>query len=68
MLREDFPGRFGFSVSHTTRKPRPGEVHGTHYYFSEKPEMQAEIDDNKFIEHANVHANLYGTRWVCLVG
>eukprot|EP00752_Nemacystus_decipiens_P011134 g9894.t1 len=61
MLREDFPGRFGFSVSHTTRKPRPGEVHGTHYYFSEKPEMQAEIDDSKFIEHANVHGNLYGT-------
>lgn len=64
MLREEFPGRFGFSVSHTTRKPRPGEVHGTHYYFSEKSDMQAEIDDNKFIEHANVHANLYGTRWV----
>ncbi|CAM9417990.1 unnamed protein product [Pylaiella littoralis] len=61
MLREDFPGRFGFSVSHTTRKPRPGEVHGTHYFFSEKPEMQAEIDDQKFIEYANVHANLYGT-------
>lgn len=62
MLREDFPGRFGFSVSHTTRKPRPGEEHGTHYFFSEKPEMQAEIDDKKFIEHANVHGNLYGTR------
>ncbi|CAM9356117.1 unnamed protein product [Scytosiphon promiscuus] len=61
MLREDFPGRFGFSVSHTTRKPRPGEEHGTHYFFSEKPEMQAEIDDKKFIEHANVHGNLYGT-------
>ncbi|CAN0476716.1 unnamed protein product [Ectocarpus sp. 12 AP-2014] len=61
MLREDFPGRFGFSVSHTTRKPRSGEVDGTHYYFSDKQEMQAEIDDNKFIEHANVHANLYGT-------
>lgn len=62
MLREDFPGRFGFSVSHTTRGPRPGEVHGCHYLFSEKAAMQAEIDDNKFIEHANVHGNLYGTR------
>ncbi|CAM9341801.1 unnamed protein product [Hapterophycus canaliculatus] len=61
MLREDFPGRFGFSVSHTTRKPRPGEEHGTHYFFSEKVDMQAEIDDKKFIEHANVHGNLYGT-------
>lgn len=62
MLLEDFPGRFGFSVSHTTRKPRPGEMNGTHYHFSEKPDMQAEIDDAKFIEHANVHGNLYGTR------
>lgn len=61
MLLEDFPGRFGFSVSHTTRKPRPGEVHGTHYNFSEKEAMQAEIDAGMFIEHANVHANLYGT-------
>ena len=65
MLLEDFPGRFGFSVSHTTRKPRPGEVHGTHYNFSEKEAMQTEIDGGTFIEHANVHANLYGTRWVC---
>ncbi|CAM9426795.1 unnamed protein product [Sphacelaria rigidula] len=64
MLLEDFPGRFGFSVSHTTRKPRPGEVHGAHYHFSEKAAMQAEIDNAKFIEHANVHGNLYGTRWV----
>ncbi|CAM9617499.1 unnamed protein product, partial [Discosporangium mesarthrocarpum] len=60
-LMGEYPGQFGFSVSHTTRKPRPGEVHGKHYYFSEKATMQAEIDDNKFIEHANVHGNLYGT-------
>lgn len=71
MLLKDFPGRFGFSVSHTTRAPRPGEVNGTHYHFSEKAVMQEEIDANKFIEHANVHGNLYGTRSVdddCGVG
>lgn len=62
MLMQEYPGRFGFSVSHTTRAPRPGEEHGKHYFFSEKTAMQTEIDEDKFIEHANVHGNLYGTR------
>ncbi|CAM9612601.1 unnamed protein product, partial [Choristocarpus tenellus] len=60
-LMGDYPEQFGFSVSHTTRNPRPGEVHGQHYYFSDKAAMQADINANKFIEHANVHGNLYGT-------
>jgi guanylate kinase len=52
---------FGFTVSHTTRSPRPGEVHGTHYFFTDKTSMQADIDAGKFLEHALVHGNLYGT-------
>lgn len=52
-----------FSVSHTTRGPRPGEKDGVHYHFSTKGQMQKEIDDNKFIESAEVFGNLYGTSY-----
>lgn len=62
MLLKDFPGRFGFSVSHTTRKPRPGEENGTHYHFiQDKDHILKMIQDGKFIEHAHVHGNIYGT-------
>ena len=53
---------FVFSVSHTTRKPRTGEVDGVHYRFCTKEFMQDKIDEGGFfIEHAQVHGNLYGT-------
>ncbi|GAM25648.1 hypothetical protein SAMD00019534_088230 [Acytostelium subglobosum LB1] len=60
-LKDEFKGSFGFCVSHTTRKPRQGEEHGVHYYFTTIPEIEAEIADGKFIENANVHGNYYGT-------
>jgi guanylate kinase len=60
-LMQKFPNAFGFSVSHTTRGPRPGEVDGVHYNFVAKPEMEEAITRGEFIEHANVHTNLYGT-------
>jgi guanylate kinase len=60
-LRAEFPDDFGFSVSHTTRQPRPGEENGVHYYFADKAAMEAEIAAGKFVESANVHGNLYGT-------
>ena len=57
-----FPNnQFGFSVSHTTRNPREGEVNGVHYNFSTVDAMKEEIDDGKFIEYAEVHGNYYGT-------
>jgi len=49
------------SVSHTTRPPRPGEQYGRHYYFVERAEFEREIADGIFLEHAEVHGNLYGT-------
>lgn len=52
-----------FSVSHTTRAPRPGEVNGQHYHFV-SPEYFVSLRDNKpsgFLEWAEVHGNLYGT-------
>jgi len=57
----EHPDKFGFSVSHTTRDPRPGEQDGVHYHFSKKEEMEAAIARGEFVEHARVHSNLYGT-------
>ena len=52
----------GFSVSCTTRKPRPGEQDGKDYHFIEREEFERLIKAGEFIEHANVFGNLYGTR------
>ena len=49
------------SVSHTTRPPRTGEEYGRHYYFVERAEFEREIEEGIFLEHAEVHGNLYGT-------
>ena len=54
---------FGFTVSHTTRSPRPGEIHGVHYHFCSKERMQRDIANGLFLEHAEVHGNYYGTSW-----
>lgn len=50
-----------FSVSHTTRAPRPGEVHGRHYYFVSPEEFEAIAARGGFLEHAQVFGNRYGT-------
>lgn len=39
-----------------------GEVHGVHYNFTSKEAMSAAIDEGRFLEFAQVHTNLYGTR------
>lgn len=63
LLQKRFPSpnKFGFSVSHTTRKPRDGEIEGVHYHFTNVEDMRTEIKDGKFIEYAEVHGNYYGT-------
>ena len=54
--------KFGFSVSHTTRQPRPGEVDGVHYNFVTRDFFEQKIVSNDFyIEWAEVHGNMYGT-------
>ena len=50
-----------FSVSHTTRAPRPGEQHGVHYYFVTPAQFQEMVDAGRFLEHAKVFGNSYGT-------
>ena len=49
------------SVSHTTRPPRPGEQSGREYYFVDRAEFERKIAEGVFLEHAEVHGNLYGT-------
>ena len=51
----------GYSVSCTTRAPRPSEIPGTDYYFISRAEFIAERERNAFAESAVVHGNLYGT-------
>ncbi|MFD1881010.1 guanylate kinase [Paracoccus pacificus] len=50
-----------FSVSATTRPPRPGEVDGQHYHFCTREEFAAMVDGGQMLEHAEVFGNLYGT-------
>ncbi len=50
-----------FSISYTTRPPRPGEVDGRDYYFVSKDEFMQMVQEGEFIEWAEVHGNLYGT-------
>lgn len=61
LLMAEYPGIFGFSVSHTTRKPRPGETNGVEYYFATREEMLKMIENGEFIETAEFSGNLYGT-------
>lgn len=61
-LFKEFPQTFGFSVSHTTRKPRPGEEDGVHYFFVSVENMQKGIERGDFIETAVFSGNMYGTR------
>jgi len=49
------------SVSATTRSPRPGEVHGQHYYFITQEEFDLRVKQNQFLEWAKVHGSYYGT-------
>ncbi len=50
-----------FSVSATTRAPRPGEVDGVHYYFITKEAFEAMIARGEFLEYDAHHDNYYGT-------
>ena len=50
-----------FSVSYTTRGPRPGEVDGKDYCFVTEEQFRQMLDRDGFLEHADVHGHLYGT-------
>lgn len=50
-----------YSISATTRKPRPGEVNGKDYWFISKSEFEGLIMEKKLLEWAEVYGNYYGT-------
>ena len=60
-LTKKYPGRFGFSVSYTTRPARAGETHGVNYFYVGQEEFKGKIERDEFIEHCCVHTNSYGT-------
>ncbi len=56
-------GRIAFSVSHTTRRKRDGEIEGRDYFFVDEPEFQRMVAEGAFLEWAEYNAHLYGTSW-----
>ena len=60
MVRKDLKG-LGYSISHTTRAPRKGEIDGVHYYFIGKRRFEKMIQAQEFVEWAAVYDQLYGT-------
>ncbi|XP_056121160.1 guanylate kinase isoform X1 [Rhinichthys klamathensis goyatoka] len=60
-LLKEFDGVFGFSVSHTTRNPRPGEENGKDYHYVTREVMQAAVANGEFVENAEFSGNMYGT-------
>ena len=52
---------FVYSVSCTTRAPRPGEIDGEDYHFLSVEQFRAYVEAGEFLEHAEVHGNFYGT-------
>lgn len=54
-------GEAHYSISCTTRAPRPGEVDGTDYHFLTRESFEGRLAMGDFLEHAEVHGNLYGT-------
>lgn len=54
-------GRFAWSISATTRRPRSGEKGGVDYHFMSRKEFEDRAAAGEFLEHAEVHGNLYGT-------
>src|ERR1700727_3343760 len=50
-----------FSISYTTRAPRGSETNGRQYYFVSRAEFEKMIEEDAFLEHAEVFGNYYGT-------
>ena len=56
----------GLSISFTTRAPRPGEIQGREYHFTDEADFLARRDRGEFLEYADVHGHYYGTsrKWI----
>lgn len=60
LLRQKHP-KISYSISATTRQPRPGEQDGVNYYFYSRERFQKMIDQGQLLEWADVYGNYYGT-------
>ncbi|MGX5914710.1 guanylate kinase [Aliidiomarina sp. Khilg15.8] len=61
LLKRHPQGSMQVSVSTTTRQPRPGEIHGEHYYFVDEAAFLAQVERGDFYEYAKVFDHYYGT-------
>jgi len=61
-VREDIHD-LGYTVSHTSRKPRANEQNGKHYHFVDRQTFQQMIDEKAFVEWAVVYDDFYGTSY-----
>lgn len=59
--RAEAAGLTSYSISCTTRQPRPGEQDGVDYHFLTPEVFAAKVAAGEFLEHATVHGNSYGT-------
>ena len=57
----DWDAGLRFSVSATTRAPRPGEIDGEHYHFTTRDGFLRMVAEGQMLEHAEVFGNLYGS-------
>ncbi|CAG2173922.1 unnamed protein product [Oppiella nova] len=60
-LMAEFDDCFGFCVSHTTRRPRAGEVDAKDYHFVDRQTFEAMVAENAFVEFTEFSGNFYGT-------
>ncbi|KAJ5654418.1 guanylate kinase [Penicillium lividum] len=60
-LMDAHPKKFAFTISHTTRAPRPGETHGESYFFVTPSTFNDLVSKGSFLEHASFGGNQYGT-------
>ncbi|MDB4347458.1 guanylate kinase [Bacteroidia bacterium] len=58
-LLKTMPETLAFSISVTTRKPRPNEEHGREYYFLSEEEFKSKLAEDAFVEHEMVYQGLY---------
>jgi guanylate kinase len=58
---ETDPEKFIYSVSATTREPRPGEIHGKDYFFLTEKQFFENVEEKQFLEWEEVHGYYYGT-------
>lgn len=61
LIEEKWPGKAAYSISATTRSPRPGETDGVEYHFRTKEEFEKMIETGEIIEYDQYVGNYYGT-------